>query len=84
MSVNFVAEIKSSFDWLKDNLEIQIIDPDGWDRKNLEQSMFELITEYEFYQRVGKSTTLVPFHNPYVGITTSACSYEVDIDNEKD
>lgn len=49
---------RSSYDWLKEERfkHIQILDPDGWDRRNLENSMSELITENEFNKRVNYST----------------------------
>jgi hypothetical protein len=36
-----------------------ILDHDGWDRQNFEQSMAELITEEEFNRRVGLSTVSI-------------------------
>lgn len=57
-SVNRIK--KSSHEWLKDPrfVNIVIMDPDGWDRRNYEVSMAELITETEFRERVKFSTTL--------------------------
>ena len=54
--------LKSSKNWLKTekHKKLQIIDPDGWDRKNLEESMLEKITEKEFNKRVMRSTILLP------------------------
>ena len=36
-----------------------IMDPDGWDRSNLEESMNEIITRNEFLSRVFKSTSMI-------------------------
>lgn len=49
---------KSSHDWIADPKfnGLLILDHDGWDRRNFEQSMSELITEEEFHRRVGLST----------------------------
>lgn len=35
---------------------LKVHDPDGWDRKNLAESWFELITEEEFETRCSSST----------------------------
>jgi hypothetical protein len=52
---------KSSYDWIADPKfnGLSILDHDGWDRQNFEQSMSELITEEEFNRRVGLSTVSI-------------------------
>jgi hypothetical protein len=47
---------KSSEDWLKEYPGLEIMDPDGWDRSNFDESWAELITEEEFNARVLPST----------------------------
>ena len=50
---------KTSKEWMiyHEIPEYAIIDPDGWDRTNLEYSFNEeLITEEEFINRIGAST----------------------------
>lgn len=37
-------------------LDVLVLDPDGWDRRNLEESWSELITEAEFQRRLMIST----------------------------
>lgn len=46
--------------WLKlpEYSHITILDPDGWDRKNFEESWNEFITEEEFQKRLSYSTTI--------------------------
>jgi hypothetical protein len=48
---------KSSYEWQKIYSDMfTIIDPDGWNRQELDRSMNELITEKEFNRRVAIST----------------------------
>jgi hypothetical protein len=49
---------KSTHSWLTEPeyRHIDILDYDGWDRTNLEQSLEELITQKEFEERLSKST----------------------------
>ena len=50
-------EKKTSTEWIKQNPNLTILDPDGWDRKNYDYSFNqELITETEFNRRVNIST----------------------------
>ncbi len=50
-------EKKTSTEWIKQNPNLTILDPDGWDRKNYDYSFNqELITETEFNRRVTVST----------------------------
>ena len=50
-------QYKSSEAWLRTNFNnVKILDPDGWDRKNFEESWNELITEDEFMKRLMAST----------------------------
>ena len=50
--------LKPSSEWsvLKGVL---VMDPDGWDRQNFEASWAEEITEYEFENRMMRSTVLL-------------------------
>lgn len=48
-------ELQASADWA-DIYPYEIIDFDGWDRKNLEDSWYELITWDEFNKRANQST----------------------------
>jgi hypothetical protein len=52
-------ETKSSEDWLLEPefRGIEILDPDGWDRKDFESSWEELITKKEMHRRLKNSTT---------------------------
>lgn len=53
----------TSEDWMKliDNPEWRILDPDGWDRKNFQQSWYEeRITANEFQRRAMYSTLSAP------------------------
>lgn len=50
-------EIKSSKEWQKEIIEFcKILDPDGWDRQNLDESWNENITKKEFMRRLVNST----------------------------
>ena len=49
-------EKRSSEDWYKDIKDVKILDPDGWDRSNFEESWNELITKEEFDLRMMFST----------------------------
>ena len=52
-------DLKTSAEW-EDLCIVKILDPDGWDRKNFEQSWFkEKITRKEFERRLTIST-IVP------------------------
>jgi len=57
--------IRSSYSWLNEPeyKNLIILDPDGFDRKNLEESMTELITREEFNQRVSLSTVSWPLED---------------------
>lgn len=39
---------------------VRVLDPDGWDRSNFEESWAEPITLEEFNQRVALSTAMAP------------------------
>jgi len=48
-------------DWLKYDLEwkdVVMMDPDGWDRQNFEESWAECITRDEMCIRMSRSTTM--------------------------
>lgn len=48
--------LKTSYEWIQET-DIEILDPDGWDRANFEYSWYEeKITKEEFYKRVIRST----------------------------
>lgn len=52
-----VAGLKSSYQWIKDErIKCVVLDPDGWDRKNYEESMNEWISRDEFFHRMDAST----------------------------
>lgn len=48
---------KSSEDWYREISDFcEVIDPDGWDRKNFEDSWDEIISKQEFNKRLMRST----------------------------
>ncbi len=47
---------KSSKEWQETYPNIVVLDPDGWDRKNFENSWSELITVEEYKKRLMFST----------------------------
>ena len=53
-------DLKSADEWLqhKDFKHVQLMDPDGWDRKNFDASWNEEITRSEFEQRLMHSTAI--------------------------
>lgn len=55
-------EKKTPDEWLEhpDYEGIEILDPDGWDRQNFEESWAELLTKHEFFQRMIQSTCSLP------------------------
>lgn len=57
-----VIDLRIPESWLRDpDFEgITVLDPDGWDRSNFEQSWNEPITCYEFEVRLGLSTCQYP------------------------
>ncbi len=58
---------KSSNDWWHDDPQFQtmrIMDPDGWDRENLQYSFYEeKVTHEEFENRLLRST-MIPREKP--------------------
>ncbi len=56
------SDLKTSKEWLiglKENMNIVIMDPDGWDRTNYHYSFYEeKITFAEFNSRLHRSTVL--------------------------
>ena len=56
-------ELKTSEEWHKEcNKLVTIMDPDGWDRSNLQHSFYEeKISKQEFCKRVGLSTCKTDF-----------------------
>jgi hypothetical protein len=52
--------IKTPDEWLKmdDYSDITILDPDGWDRNNFDESWNEKITEEEFNRKLCSSTCM--------------------------
>lgn len=75
---------KSSEDWyrmLKDiNNDILLLDADGWDRKNFEESWSELITLEEFERRFSRSTvqfqSVTDVMGAFNNMNSSTSSYE--------
>lgn len=59
---------KNSHDWLKEKKysEITVLDPDGWNRQNYDESMNELISRSEFERRLMLSTTSGLISRKYV------------------
>lgn len=47
---------RSSADWQFLFSRVEVLDPDGWDRKNFRQSWLESITEREYKRRRDNST----------------------------
>jgi len=57
--LNIFAKKKTSAEWLVQETYVkQILDPDGWDRKNFEESWNKKITRKEFQKRLAKSTCM--------------------------
>lgn len=52
--------VKNSTEWLASTKykHLSILDPDGWDRENFNESWNELITEEEFIHRLMNSTIM--------------------------
>ncbi len=52
--------LKTPDEWLKTGwfADIVVMDPDGWDRRNLDKSWAEKITESEMARRVCASTIM--------------------------
>ena len=58
-----MADKRTSEEWQK-LCEVEVLDPDGWDRMNFQYSWYEeLITREEFERRLGSST--VQFNVPF-------------------
>lgn len=52
--------LKNSDEWLKELFpDCQVLDPDGWDRKNFDISWAEKITKKEFSKRFMYSTVIL-------------------------
>ena len=52
-----MTELKTSDEWQRENLDIIVHDPDGWDRSNFKYSWhIERITFEEYKLRRNKST----------------------------
>jgi len=52
------TELMSSTAWCE-KIGVLVLDPDGWDRANFDQSWAELISEAEFRARLQRSTVMV-------------------------
>jgi hypothetical protein len=50
------VELHNSSEWAK-ILDVTIMDADGWDRRNFDESWAEKITREEFESRAGRSTS---------------------------
>lgn len=55
------VELKPSTEWLKDTEfeRIIVVDPDGWDRSNLDASFAEPISRREFQMRLACSSCML-------------------------
>ena len=53
-------ELKTADEWLQhsDFKHVCLMDPDGWDRKNFDESWAEKITRSEFEERLMHSTVI--------------------------
>lgn len=52
--------LKTSQEWQEIFYTIKVVDPDGWDRKNLQYSWNEeKITREEYSNRIEKSTVMI-------------------------
>lgn len=62
-----MTELNNADGWLaKPEYEgLTIMDPDGWDRKNYDESWAEEITQEEFEKRVAISTILFHWDSPF-------------------
>jgi hypothetical protein len=49
------VELKSSAQWAEE-LDVKIVDPDGWDRTNFEEDWHRPISRIEFIQKASMST----------------------------
>ena len=51
----------NSYDWLSrpKYTHMIVMDPDGWDRMNYEESMKEELTEEEFLKRLNSSSVMI-------------------------
>ena len=58
LSYRLGAVRMTSTTWCE-KLGVVVLDPDGWDRANFEQSWAEMISEEEFRARLQRSTTMV-------------------------
>jgi hypothetical protein len=59
-----MADLKSSAEWMQEfGYMFDIVDPDGWDRKNFEKSWAEPISKLTFFHRVMLSSCIhkVPY-----------------------
>jgi hypothetical protein len=53
----------SSYDWAGIHADkVQVLDPDGWDRRNYVEDMLEHITETDWWDKVAESTC--KWHQP--------------------
>lgn len=55
-----MIELRTSEEW-SEHFGIKVLDPDGWDRKNLAKSWAEPITKETFLERVFESTVQIPY-----------------------
>ena len=57
-------DLRTPDEWLEDDdfKGVIVMDPDGWDRQNYEESWAEKITRDEFGNRMGRSTCQIPGH----------------------
>lgn len=55
-----MTELRTSEEW-SEHFGIKVLDPDGWDRKNLAESWAESITKEVFLERVFESTVQISY-----------------------
>ena len=51
-------ELKSSAEWSED-LDVRVVNPDGWDRSNFDYDWNRPISRVEFVQKAGMSTLYI-------------------------
>jgi hypothetical protein len=51
---------RTSDTWQRLSPHVEVLDPDGWDRRNWQHSWYEeLITRHEYERRLGESTIAI-------------------------
>lgn len=53
-------KLKTSEQWQQENMDVIVMDPDGWNRSNYQYSWFEeKITKEEYTKRILHSTCMI-------------------------